>query len=110
MVKKARAERIEDALTTVDMWGHKDSYPENLSGGEKQRVAIARAVIHEPEILFADEPTASLDSKRSVEVMELIERLARELNITVLMVTHDNDMLEYAERIVEMKDGKIIES
>lgn len=108
--KKSRAERIEDALTTVDMWAHKDSYPENLSGGEKQRVAIARAIIHEPEILFADEPTASLDSKRSVEVMKLIEKLARELNITVLMVTHDNDMLEYAECIVEMKDGKIIES
>lgn len=108
--KKERAARIEDALTTVGMWRHKDSYPENLSGGEKQRAAIARAIIHEPEILFADEPTASLDSKRSVEVMELIERLARELNITVLMVTHDKDMLEYAERIVEMKDGKIIES
>lgn len=108
--KKSREARIEDALRTVDMWEHKDSYPENMSGGEKQRVAIARAIIHEPEILFADEPTASLDSKRSVEVMELIERLARELNITVLMVTHDNDMLKYAERIVEMKDGKIIES
>ena len=108
--KKAKAARIEDALTTVGMSQHKDSYPENLSGGEKQRVAIARAIIHEPEILFADEPTASLDSKRSVEVMELIERLVRELNITVMMVTHDNDMLEYAERIVEMKDGKIIES
>lgn len=108
--KKERAARIEDALTTVGMWRHKDSYPENLSGGEKQRAAIARAIIHEPEILFADEPTASLDSKRSVEVMELIERLACELNITVLMVTHDKDMLEYAERIVEMKDGKIIES
>lgn len=108
--KKSKEARIEDALRTVDMWEHKESYPENLSGGEKQRVAIARAIIHEPEILFADEPTASLDSKRSVEVMELIEKLARELNITVLMVTHDNDMLKYAERIVEMKDGKIIES
>lgn len=107
--KKSKSLRIEDTLTTVGMWEHRDSYPENLSGGEKQRVAIARAIIHEPDILFADEPTASLDSKRSVEVMELIERLARELNITVLMVTHDKDMLEYAERIVEMKDGKIIE-
>lgn len=106
--KVKRKERIEDVLTTVDMWEHRDSYPENLSGGEKQRVAIARAIIHEPEILFADEPTASLDSKRSTEVMELIERLASELNITVLMVTHDKDMLKYAERIVEMKDGKII--
>src|SRR5690625_636104 len=106
--KKDKQSRIEDVLKTVDMCNHQDSFHENLSGGEKQRVAIARAIIHEPEILFADEPTASLDSKRSVEVMELIERLASELNITVLMVTHDNDMLKYAERIVEMKDGKII--
>lgn len=106
--KAKRKARIEDALTTVDMWEHRDSYPENLSGGEKQRVAISRAIIHEPEILFADEPTASLDSRRSTEVMELIGKLASELNITVLMVTHDKDMLKYAEHIVEMKDGKII--
>lgn len=105
--KAKKKERIRDALTTVDMWEHKSSYPENLSGGEKQRVAIARAIIHEPEMLFADEPTASLDSRRSTEVMVLIERLARELNITVLMVTHDEAMLKYAERIVEMKDGRI---
>ena len=91
------------------MWKHRDSDPDNLSGGEKQRVAIARAIIHQPKLLFADEPTASLDSRRSTEVMELIRNLSLERNITVLMVTHDEDMLVYADRIVEMKDGKIKE-
>ena len=107
--KKEKKERIQDALEAVGMWKHRDSDPDNLSGGEKQRVAIARAIIHEPKLLFADEPTASLDSKRSVEVMELIRNLSLERNITVLMVTHDEDMLVYADRIVEMKDGKIKE-
>src|SRR5699024_12122600 len=74
----------------------KDAYPASLSGGEKQRVAISRAVIHQPQILFADEPTASLDSKRSNEVMKLIRELTSELGITTLMVTHDEDMMEYA--------------
>lgn len=105
--KEEKDERIQKILENVDMWQLKDSYPENLSGGEKQRTAIARAVIHEPEMLFADEPTASLDSKRSKEVMELIRRLAKERHITVLMVTHDEDMLTYADRIVEMKDGEV---
>ena len=95
--------KIDKVLEAVDLSNHKDSYPESLSGGEKQRAAIARAIIHDPEILFADEPTASLDSKRSKEVMELI----KSLGITVLMVTHDMDMLEYADSRVEMKDGQI---
>lgn len=105
--KEEKKRRIETLLKNVDMWHRKDSYPESLSGGEKQRTAIARAVIHEPEILFADEPTASLDSKRSEEVMKLIYDLSKDKKITVLMVTHDNDMLSYADRIVEMKDGII---
>lgn len=105
--KKEKQQRIQDILEAVDMWKHRDSDPDQLSGGEKQRVAIARAIIHEPKLLFADEPTASLDSKRSTEVMELIRNLSLERNITVLMVTHDEDMLVYADRIVEMKDGKI---
>lgn len=107
--RKEKQQRIKDVLEAVGMWKHRDSDPDNLSGGEKQRVAIARAIIHDPELLFADEPTASLDSKRSTEVMELIRNLSIERNITVLMVTHDEDMLVYADRIVEMKDGKIKE-
>ena len=92
--KEKRQKRIKETLESVGMWSHRDSQPENLSGGEKQRVAIARSIIHEPEMLFADEPTASLDSKRSSEVMSLIQGLSKELDITVLMVTHDEDVLQ----------------
>src|SRR5690625_7777064 len=83
---------------------HKDTYPASLSGGEKQRVAISRAIIHEPSMLFADEPTASLDSKRSKEVMQLIQELTRTLNITTLLVTHEEEMLQYADHVITMKD------
>lgn len=107
--RKVREEKIDAMLEEVDMMKHKNSDPNNLSGGEKQRVAIARALIHEPEILFADEVTASLDSKRSKQVMEIIRHIAETRKITVLMVTHDEDMLQYADRIVTMKDGKILE-
>ena len=107
--RKVREEKIDAMLEAVDMMKHKNSDPNNLSGGEKQRVAIARALIHEPEILFADEVTASLDSKRSKQVMEIIRHIAETRKITVLMVTHDEDMLQYADRFVTMKDGKILE-
>ncbi|CAM4169578.1 ABC transporter ATP-binding protein [Lacicoccus alkaliphilus] len=105
--KEERRQEIEDILEKVEMQHHRDSYPDSLSGGEKQRVAIARAVIHQPEILFADEPTASLDSKRSKEVMRLLTSLTKESSITVLMVTHDESALEYADYTVQMKDGLI---
>ena len=107
--RKVREEKIDAMLEAVDMMKHKSSDPNNLSGGEKQRVAIARALIHEPVILFADEVTASLDSKRSKQVMEIIRQIAETRKITVLMVTHDEEMLQYADRIVTMKDGKILE-
>ncbi|MFC3899871.1 ABC transporter ATP-binding protein [Aliicoccus persicus] len=108
--RKEREEKIDAMLEAVDMMKHKDSNPNNLSGGEKQRVAIARALIHEPEVLFADEVTASLDSKRSTQVMEIIRNIAQTRKITVLMVTHDEDMLQYADRVVTMKDRKIIDA
>ncbi|GIN37328.1 MULTISPECIES: ABC transporter ATP-binding protein [Heyndrickxia] len=99
---------INKMLKMVEMDHRRDAYPSSLSGGEKQRVAIARGIIHKPKILFADEPTASLDSKRSKDVMSLIRHLARTLNIATLLVTHDEEMLTYADRIVKMSDGKII--
>lgn len=99
---------INKILKMVEMDHRKNAYPSSLSGGEKQRVAIARGIIHKPKILFADEPTASLDSKRSKDVMSLIRHLARSLNIATLIVTHDEEMLTYADRIVKMSDGKII--
>ncbi|MCM3237520.1 ABC transporter ATP-binding protein [Heyndrickxia oleronia] len=99
---------INKILKMVEMDHRKNAYPSSLSGGEKQRVAIARGIIHKPKILFADEPTASLDSKRSKDVMLLIRHLARSLNIATLIVTHDEEMLTYTDRIVKMSDGKII--
>ncbi|MFD1415967.1 ABC transporter ATP-binding protein [Oceanobacillus jeddahense] len=107
--KQAQKKEIKQVLELIDMWKRKDAYPASLSGGEKQRVAVARAIIHSPKVLFADEPTASLDSKRSEEVMQLIQKLSKERNITVLMVTHDTDMLQFADHVVEMRDGKIVQ-
>lgn len=107
MKKKERKLEAGRILKLVGMDHRKDAYPSSLSGGEKQRVAISRAIIHQPTMLFADEPTASLDSKRSKEVMQLIQDLTRSLNITTLLVTHEEEMLEYADKIITMKDGLI---
>ena len=95
------------ALVQVGLegWGHHT--PGELSGGQQQRVAIARAIVTEPRVLLADEPTGNLDSARSHEIMELLGRLNREQNITVLMVTHEPDMAGYARRIVHFRDGRI---
>lgn len=107
MERKQQKEEIANILKLVGMEHRKDAYPPSLSGGEKQRVAIARAIIHKPKILFADEPTASLDTKRKKEVMELIKQLTTSLGLTTLMVTHDDEMLPYADHIITMRDGKI---
>jgi putative ABC transport system ATP-binding protein len=105
-----RAERRERAINTLKRvgLGHRlDKEPSQLSGGEQQRVAIARAIASEPEVLLADEPTGNLDTARSVEIMKLISRLNDEEGLTVIMVTHEPDMAEYAKRIVQFKDGLI---
>lgn len=96
-----------DMLESVDLkpWIH--SYPDDLSGGQKQRVAIARALVRHPKIVLADEPTASLDSKSGRQVVNLIQRLAREQKCTILMVTHDNRILDIADRILHMEDGRL---
>ncbi|GGP09996.1 ABC transporter ATP-binding protein [Oceanobacillus neutriphilus] len=107
--KQTQKKEIKQVLELVGMWKRKDAYPASLSGGEKQRVAVARAIIHSPKVLFADEPTASLDSKRSQEVMKLIQNLSKERHITVLMVTHDMDMLDFVDEVIEMRDGKIVD-
>jgi ABC-type lipoprotein export system ATPase subunit len=108
ITKREQKKEVENILKLVEMDHRKNAYPSSLSGGEKQRVAIARAIIHQPKILFADEPTASLDSKRSKDVMMLLRDLTKTLNITTLMVTHDEEMLSFADHIIKMSDGHVM--
>ena len=106
----ARAERRARAKAMLERVGLErrlDKEPSKLSGGEQQRVAIARAIASDPAVLLADEPTGNLDTARSQEIMDLIARLNREEGLTVIMVTHEPDMAEYAGRIVHFKDGLI---
>ena len=100
-------ERARDTLTRVGLGHRLDRRPPELSGGEQQRVAIARALAGRPRLIWADEPTGNLDSRTSVEVMEIFQRLNRERGITLVLVTHEPDIAEYAQRVVVFKDGKI---
>jgi len=92
-------------LQAVDLGDRINYYPDNLSGGQKQRVAIARALVNHPPLVLADEPTAALDKKSGRDVVELMQSLAKEQGTTILLVTHDNRILDIADRIVEMEDG-----
>ena len=106
----SRSKRRHEALKALDLVGLADRAghsPAELSGGQQQRVAIARALVSNPSVLLADEPTGNLDSARSREIMELIVSLNQELGLSVLMVTHDEDMAVYAHRIVRFLDGRI---
>jgi putative ABC transport system ATP-binding protein len=97
----------EAILEEVGLAQRMDYYPEDLSGGQKQRVAIARALVTNPKMVLADEPTAALDKKSGRDVVELMQRLAKEHGCTILLVTHDNRILDIADRIVKMEDGKL---
>ncbi|MBW4661138.1 MAG: DevA family ABC transporter ATP-binding protein [Drouetiella hepatica Uher 2000/2452] len=97
--------RSAEMLEQVGLSDRLNYYPDNLSGGQKQRVAIARALVSHPQMVLADEPTAALDSKSGREVVTLMQKLAKEQNCTILMVTHDNRILDIADRIVYMEDG-----
>ena len=105
--KNARRKLAMDALEKVGLAEWWDHTPAELSGGQQQRVAIARAIVTSPEVLLADEPTGNLDSERSVEIMELLTGLNRDVGITVLMVTHEADMAAFAHTIVHFKDGLV---
>src|SRR5262249_51993252 len=103
-----RHERAMKALAAVGLTGREQNHPNQLSGGQQQRVAIARALVNHPALILADEPTGNLDSRTSVEVMEIFQRLNREQGITLILVTHEHDIAEYAKRVVVFKDGKIV--
>jgi putative ABC transport system ATP-binding protein len=96
-----------EALHTVGLQGRERHHPNQLSGGQQQRVAIARALMTRPSILLADEPTGNLDSQTSMEVMELFQRLNRERNLTIVLITHEHDVAAYGSRIITFKDGRI---
>jgi putative ABC transport system ATP-binding protein len=103
-------QRIRAVLTAVGLAHRMDYYPRDLSGGQKQRVAIARALVSQPQIILADEPTAALDKQSGRDVVEIMERLAKEQGCTILLVTHDNRILDLADRIIYMEDGRLIPS
>ena len=105
----ARRAAAREALRSVGLEGREAHTPGELSGGQQQRVAIARAIVTQPTVLLADEPTGNLDTQRSREIMDLLAALNRERGITVLMVTHESEMAQYARRTVRFVDGRVSE-
>lgn len=104
-----RAERVTECLKMVGLGGRMHHMPQELSGGEQQRVAIARAIAHKPEIIFADEPTAELDTATGLQVVKIFKELVEKETVTVIMTTHDVGLMEVGDRVYELKDGEIID-
>jgi putative ABC transport system ATP-binding protein len=102
-----RQKRARAALAEVGLSDRERNMPSQLSGGQQQRVALARALVNNPSIILADEPTGALDTRTSVEVMDIFQRLNRERRLTVIIVTHEPDVAHYAERIITVRDGRI---
>ena len=105
---RSATEAAKKTLAAVGLAGHAGQMPRELSGGQQQRVAIARAIVHRPRLLVCDEPTSALDHKTGQEIMELLRGLAREHGCTLLVVTHDQRIYGFADRIAEMDDGRIV--
>jgi putative ABC transport system ATP-binding protein len=103
-----RHKKAAEMLSLVGLGNRADHHPNQLSGGQQQRVAIARALINDPAILLADEPTGNLDTRTSIEVMDIFQTLNRERGITVLLITHEMDIAEYGTRIVTFRDGQVV--
>ena len=102
------ADYMRELLDTLEIRQYEKSYPDQLSGGEQQRVSIARALINHPPILFADEPTGNLDSKRERIVIDLLKNLAEKYGTSILMVTHNEDLVKDADRVIRLEDGEIV--
>jgi len=105
--KEKQEEKALEVLREVDMLERRDHFPRQMSGGEQQRIAIARALVNSPPILFCDEPTGNLDSKTGENIMKIIANLNRERNMTVVLVTHNEELVKFAKRTLRMKDGVI---
>lgn len=102
-------ERVMEVLEKVGLGDKAQKYPKQLSGGQQQRVAIARAIINSPKFIIADEPTGALDTHTSVEIMELFQELNKKEGVTIILVTHNPEMIEYCSRLIEIRDGAIIQ-
>lgn len=107
VARPERRQRAFEALAKVGLEGREHHDPSELSGGQQQRVAIARALVGNPDVILADEPTGNLDTKMSIEIMEVLKALNEEDGMTIIMVTHEEDMAEYAHRLIWMVDGKV---
>ena len=107
--KSLRLKKAEELLKLVGVADQARHMPNQMSGGQQQRVGIARALVSDPKIIFADEPTGNLDSKTSMDVLRLLQRLVKEEHQTLVMVTHDNDLASYADKRIRISDGKIID-
>ncbi len=107
LTPEERHSRALEALERVGLADRAHHYPSQLSGGQQQRVAIARALVNRPSILLADEPTGNLDSRTSVEIMDILQHLNEREGLTVVIVTHEHDIAQYAKRVLEFRDGKI---
>ncbi len=108
--RREQRERAASLLAEVDLAGKERRRPPQLSGGERQRVAIARALANDPRVLFADEPTGSLDTKAVAQVLSLLQREREERHVTILLVTHDPVVAAAADRVIHIRDGKVVES
>lgn len=106
--KKTRTKKAMAILKRVGLGNRMKHYPGQMSGGQQQRVGIARAFVSHPDVVFADEPTGNLDSKTTIEVMDMIKDFARAFNQTIVLVTHDPELAQYADRIVTLVDGRIV--